>query len=131
MQLRIVDAACQPVKAATVEVWHTNHTAGYSGQIVQMCNNDQTDLTRQFFRGWQRTNQDGIVRFDSCLPRLVLRPGRVCARDANDYDPDDVANAWLTIQLLFSDTLNQSILSASRSTRTQGNQTPDWPLTMS
>lgn len=95
MQLRIVDAQCQPVEGAIVEVWHTNHTGGYSGRIVAMCNNNEDDLERRFFRGWQRTDGDGIVRFDSCFPGWYSsRANHVHLRVMKgDYDPEDSATA--------------------------------------
>lgn len=68
MQLRIVDTQCRPIENAIVEVWHTNHTGGYSGRMAPMCNNDKADVERQFFRGWQRKDTNGIARFDSCYP---------------------------------------------------------------
>lgn len=111
MRLRVVDEACQPVAGAIVEVWHTNHTGGYSGDIRRMCNNDAADLDKRFFRGWQRTDADGTVRFDSCYPgwyssRAVHVHLRVMK---GDYDPSDAAASWLTSQLLFTDELNAGI----------------------
>lgn len=111
MQLRVVDAACRPVAGAIVEVWHTNHTGGYSGEIHPMCNNDAQDTGRQFFRGWQRTDAQGIVRFDSCFPGWYGgRANHVHLRVLRgDYDARDQAQAWLVTQLLFSDALNSAI----------------------
>lgn len=128
MQLRIVDEQCRPVQGAIVEVWHTNHTGGYSGRIVQMCNNNQADLERQFFRGWQRTDAQGVVRFDSCFPgwyrgRAVHVHLRVMK---GDYDPSDAAASWLTSQLLFADTLNTEIFASAPLYRDQGQ--PDTTL---
>jgi len=109
--LRVVDTDCKPVPDAIVEIWHTNHTGGYSGRIEAMCNNDQADLDKQFFRGYQRTDIDGVVRFDSCFPGWYR--GRVnhvhfrimtCA-----YDADDRAAATLVSQLVFTDELNAAI----------------------
>lgn len=115
MQLRIVDVQCRPVENAIVEVWHTNHTGGYSGRIAPMCNNDKADVERQFFRGWQRTDANGIARFDSCYPgwygghanHVHLRVMK------GDYDPRDSATAWVTTQLLFSDELNAEIFGSA------------------
>jgi len=111
LQLRIVDAQCRPISGAIVEIWHTNHTGGYSGRIAPMCNNDQADVARQFFRGWQRTDANGIARFDSCYPGWYGgRANHVHLRVMKgDYDARDSATAWVTTQLLFADELNASI----------------------
>lgn len=111
MQIRVVNERCEPVAGALVEIWHTNYTGGYSGQIMPMCNNDQADLNKQFFRGYQRSDSQGVVRFDSCYPgwyrgRAVHVHFRVLQAA---YDPSDAAASWLTSQLLFSDALNSEI----------------------
>ncbi|MFT4100045.1 MAG: intradiol ring-cleavage dioxygenase [Burkholderiaceae bacterium] len=128
MQLRIVDTQCRLIEGAIVEVWHTNHTGGYSGRIVQMCNNDEADLDRQFFRGWQRTGKDGIVRFDSCYPGWYSsRANHVHLRVMKGgYDPSDSATAWITTQLLFADELNTAIFGSAPLYRDKGQ--PDTTL---
>ncbi|GGB99900.1 hypothetical protein GCM10007205_06520 [Oxalicibacterium flavum] len=109
--LRVVDTGCKPVPDAIVEIWHTNHTGGYSGRIEAMCNNDQADLDKQFFRGYQRTDADGVVRFDSCFPGWYRgRVNHVHFRIMTGaYDADDRAAATLVSQLVFTDALNAAI----------------------
>ncbi|MFT4257551.1 MAG: hypothetical protein QM599_11410 [Pseudoxanthomonas sp.] len=112
--LRVVDADCKPVPGALVEIWHTNHTGGYSGRIVSMCNNDQDDLDKQFFRGYQRCDENGIVAFDTCYPgwyrsRAVHIHLRVMT---GAYDADDRATTSVTTQLMFTDALNREIFGA-------------------
>jgi len=128
VQLRIVDEQCRPVQGAIVEIWHTNHTGGYSGHIVQMCNNDQADVKRQFFRGWQRTDAQGVVRFDSCFPGWYRgRANHVHLRVLKgDYDPSDAAASWLTSQLMFPDALNTEIFGSAPLYRDHGQ--PDTTL---
>lgn len=111
MQLRVLDVQCRPVVGAIVEVWHTNHTGGYSGRIADMCNNNAQDLDKQFFRGRQRTDSQGVVRFESCYPGWYRgRANHVHLRvQQGDYQADDNATAWLTSQLLFTDALNSAI----------------------
>ena len=111
LALRVVDPDCQPVEGAIVEIWHTNHTGGYSGQIVAMCNNNQDDVGKQFFRGYQRTDTNGTVGFDTCYPgwyrgRAVHIHLRVMT---GSYDANDRAASAVTTQLLFSDALNAEI----------------------
>lgn len=128
MQIRVVNERCEPVQGTIVEIWHTNHTGGYSGQINRMCNNNQADLDKQFFRGFQRTDAQGIVRFDSCYPgwyrgRSVHVHFRVLQ---GSYDPADRAASWLTSQLLFSDALNAEIFTQALLYKDKG--LPDTPL---
>ncbi|MCD9030264.1 hypothetical protein LDO32_00745 [Luteimonas sp. Y-2-2-4F] len=114
LALRVVDADCAPVEGALVEIWHTNHTGGYSGRIAAMCNNDADDLGKRFFRGYQRSDADGRVAFDTCYPgwyrgRAVHIHLRVLT---GGYEAADDAPAAVTTQLLFSDALNQEIFSS-------------------
>ncbi|PJK12141.1 intradiol ring-cleavage dioxygenase [Lysobacteraceae bacterium NML120232] len=111
LMLRVLDENCQPVPDVIVEIWHTNYTGGYSGQIQRMCNNNQDDLDKQFFRGYQRTDAAGIARFDTCYPgwyrgRAVHIHVRV---QTGEYQADDHAPASVITQFLFSDALNQEI----------------------
>ena len=115
MQIRVVNERCEPVPGALVEIWHTNYTGGYSGQIHRMCNNNAADIDKQFFRGYQRSDAHGVVRFDSCYPgwyrgRAVHVHFRVLQ---GAYDPADSAASWLTSQLLFSDALNAEIFGST------------------
>ena len=128
MQIRVVNERCEPVPDTIVEIWHTNHTGGYSGQIQRMCNNSQADLDKQFFRGYQRTDKDGIARFDSCYPgwyrgRAVHVHFRILQ---GSYDPADRAASWLTSQLLFSDALNAQIFTQAQLYKDKGQ--PDTQL---
>ena len=128
MVLRVVDTQCKPVPDAIVEIWHTNHTGGYSGQIVQMCNNNQDDLNKQFFRGYQRTDAQGVVHFDTCYPGWYNgRANHVHLRIMQgDYHADDRAQAWAITQLLFPDALNQAIFARQPLYRDKGQ--PDTTL---
>ncbi len=114
LALRVVDPTCRPVAGALVEVWHTNYTGGYSGRIAAMCNNDEADIAKQFFRGYLATDADGRVDFDTCYPgwyngRAVHIHLRVMT---GAYDADDRAPAAVTTQLLFTDELNSDIFSS-------------------
>ncbi|WP_211164084.1 dioxygenase family protein [Parazoarcus communis] len=111
LALRIVDEQCRPMPNAVVEIWHTNLTGGYSGRIARMCNNDPADVEKQFFRGYQRTDAQGIAHFNSCYPgwyrgRAVHIHLRV---QLGDYVAADRAPSSVTTQLLFADELNTAI----------------------
>ena len=128
MVLRVVDTQCQPVPDAIVEIWHTNHTGGYSGRIVQMCTNHQNDLNQQFFRGYQRTDAQGLVRFDTCYPGWYGgRANHVHLRIMKGpYNADDRATAWAITQLLFPDALNAAIFTSQPLYKDKGQ--PDTTL---
>ena len=122
IQLRVVNSQCQPVANAMVEIWHTNYTGGYSGQIHPMCNNNAQDTQRQFFRGYQRTDAQGIARFDSCYPGWYSsRANHVHIRVLQgDYKASDSASAALVTQLLYPDALNNEIFSNIPLYKTKG-----------
>lgn len=111
LALRVVDESCQPVEDVIVEIWHTNYKGIYSGQINAMCNKDEADRVAGYFRGYQRTDADGVVRFDTCYPgwysgRVVHIHFRVIS---GGYDASDSARAEVVSQLFFPDALNASI----------------------
>lgn len=111
MALRIVDDSCSPVSGAIVEVWHTNYKGGYSGDINQMCTLEEADKQADFFRGYQVTNADGIVYFNSCFPgwyngRAVHVHVRVLT---TAYDGADNAPSAAITQLLWDDAFVDTI----------------------
>lgn len=67
VRLQAVDAACRPLPAARVDIWHCDalgHYSGYSGQ-----GDDDIDTTgEKFLRGVQRTDADGIASFKTIYP---------------------------------------------------------------
>jgi len=114
ISLRIVDDACEPVAGALVEIWHTNYKGIYSGRINTMCNEDEADRAAQYFRGYQITDADGRVDFDSCFPgwytsRAVHVHVRVLT---GSYDAADSASAVVITQLLWEDSLIKSMFSS-------------------
>ncbi|WP_395642720.1 hypothetical protein [Rudaea sp.] len=114
LALRLVDVDCRPVPDAIVEIWHTNYTGGYSGRIAPMCNNKRADLDQRFFRGYQRSNAQGRVDFDTCYPgwyrgRAVHIHLRVMT---GEYQGDDGAPSSVTTQLLFADAMNRDVFTS-------------------
>ncbi len=111
LALRVLDESCEPIEDAIVEIWHTNHRGSYSGQAAALCNESVDDSQRGYFRGWQRTDGRGEVRFDTCYPgwyggRAIHVHFRVMT---GTYDGDDDAAAIATSQLFFPDDLNAEI----------------------
>lgn len=111
MSLRVVDTHCAPVAGALVEIWHTNYRGIYSGSVASLCNTDAADKTAGYFRGYQVTDSDGRVDFDSTFPGwYTSRAVHVHVRVLKgDYQSADGAEAWVITQLLFEDSLVKSI----------------------
>lgn len=70
LALKVVDTACNAVAGATVKVWHTNLEGSYSGMTPNnnMCLENQSYSSMDFFRGVQTTDASGVVYFDTCFP---------------------------------------------------------------
>jgi protocatechuate 3,4-dioxygenase beta subunit len=107
LALRIVDANCQPVKGATVDVWHTSAAGVYSAMAAgTFCNPTQEDLSkRHFSRGVQTTDANGRVDFNTVFPgwyssRTIHIHFRVRIGDT----------AMVTSQLFFEDALADEII---------------------
>jgi protocatechuate 3,4-dioxygenase beta subunit len=66
LRLQVVDALCQPMADARVDVWHCDATGVYSGYANQTDSVDTTGET--FMRGTQMTAADGVAEFDTVYP---------------------------------------------------------------
>ena len=65
--IRVVDAGCNPVPGAEVEIWHTDATGDYSSYADGGSGKDEGEGTT-FCRGLQRANADGILEFQTIYP---------------------------------------------------------------
>lgn len=83
--LKVVDAECNPVVGADVDIWHCNRKGVYTADSSNSSNasrfntgfcagNDSEALASSAFRGVQVTNEQGIAYFKSCFPGWY--PGR-------------------------------------------------------
>lgn len=111
LSLLVVNEECEPMEDVIVEVWHTNYHGIYSGEIQGICNDAQEDRAAAYFRGYQRTDAQGRVNFNTCYPgwysgRVVHFHVRV---QSGDYAAADSAAAEVITQLFFSDELNNEI----------------------
>jgi len=79
LELLVVDASCNPVPDATVEIWHASPGGVYSGAPVNgqvgsdlntgFCTgNDAAALSSGWFRGYQTAGADGRVTLDTLFP---------------------------------------------------------------
>ena len=63
LRLGVVDAArCTPIPGAAVDIWHADAGGEYSGWEENLSSG------RTFLRGIQRTDAQGIARFDTIYP---------------------------------------------------------------
>ena len=65
--MRVVDASCQPVPSASVEIWHTDATGDYSSYVDNGDGKDEGEGTT-FMRGIQTANAEGILEFQTIYP---------------------------------------------------------------
>jgi protocatechuate 3,4-dioxygenase beta subunit len=66
VRLQVVDAACNPMAGARVDIWHCDAGGLYSGYARQTGGADATGET--FMRGTQFAGADGIVEFETTYP---------------------------------------------------------------
>ena len=103
----VVDESCTPVPGATVDVWHTSADGFYSGKTAApSCTlGDPEALAGQWFRGFQTTNGDGRVDFDTCFP------GWYGGRTIHIHVQVRVGDTeYVTTQLFFEDALSDEII---------------------
>lgn len=65
--IRVVDAACEPVAGAVVDVWHTDASGDYSSYEDGGSGKDEGEGTT-FCRGVQTSDAAGIVEFQTIYP---------------------------------------------------------------
>jgi protocatechuate 3,4-dioxygenase beta subunit len=66
--IRVVDAGCEPVPGALVDVWHCDVDGDYSGFADGAGSADDAAEGTSFLRGSQVANDDGIVEFATIYP---------------------------------------------------------------
>ncbi|MEM9611632.1 MAG: hypothetical protein AAGA59_01715 [Actinomycetota bacterium] len=65
--VRVVDAACEPIPGAVVEIWHTDASGDYSAYEDGGSGKDEGPGTT-FCRGAQTADDDGILEFETIYP---------------------------------------------------------------
>lgn len=77
--LKLVNANCQPIQNADIDIWHCNAEGLYSGNSAGSSNassfntgfctgSDNRALNSRWFRGVQKTDSQGMAYFKSCFP---------------------------------------------------------------
>lgn len=123
LMLRLIRSdRCEPLAGLEVEIWHTNHEGSYSGQTPanDFCVFDQDYAKQNFFRGTQRSDNQGIVRFITRYPGWY--PGR--AIHIHLRVKNNQAQTRAT-QLYFPAELNQAVFAHHPLYRQRGQ--PDTP----
>tara|TARA_R110002167_G_scaffold61034_7_gene172108 strand:+ start:3816 stop:4757 length:942 start_codon:yes stop_codon:yes gene_type:complete len=119
---RLVDANCDPVAGAVVDIWHCDRLGVYSGdamQSVNFCTGGDSEYTsNDFFRGTQTTDADGVVWFSTCFP------GWYSSRAVHIHFIVSINNtSYVTSQVGFVDDLVDDILTSHAEYSSRG--TPD------
>lgn len=101
--IQVVDAACEPIPGARVEIWHCDVDGDYSAYADGATADDAGPGTT-FFRGYQVANDEGIVELHTRFPGWY--PGRAIHIHAAVRVDDTTV---LTTQFLFDDAVNRRI----------------------
>ncbi|KAK6821627.1 intradioldioxygenaselike [Aspergillus parasiticus SU-1] len=71
LDIQLIDTnTCEPLPQIYLDFWHCNATGVYSGVVASGNGNsdDETNIDSTFLRGLQKTNNDGIVQFQTIFP---------------------------------------------------------------
>ncbi len=107
MAFLVVDETCAPVADAEVDIWHTSPDGLYSGEDASpTCTFDDPEaVAGHWFRGIQRTDQNGRADFDTCFP------GWYSGRCIHIHITVRVGGTeYVTSQLVFDDGLCDEII---------------------
>ncbi|APR75545.1 putative dioxygenase [Minicystis rosea] len=134
LEFLVVDADCNPVPDAIVEIWHCSPVGVYSAAKTAEASdigydaNHYADLNENYctggdaegkaaswFRGYQKAGSDGRVTFDT------LFPGWYSSRTIHIHFRVTVGTTeYLTSQVFFDDSLNDEIIADHASYSTRG-----------
>lgn len=100
--IRVVDKQCQPIPAATVDIWHTDASGDYS-EYEDGGNGKDEGPGSTFCRGAQSTGANGIVEF------LTIYPGWYPGRTVHIHASVRVDGDTFTSQLYLDEELTQQV----------------------
>lgn len=109
------ELACQPLAGAIVDLWHCDAQGVYYGVNDRMLGRDLTQF--KFLRGFQRTDEKGVVRFTTIIPgwysgRTPHIHFKIRTKGENGADYE------FTSQLYFDDAFTQRIYAQGPYVRT-------------
>jgi protocatechuate 3,4-dioxygenase beta subunit len=105
-RLSVVDAACQPIANARVDIWQCDKDGVYSGYAGQATGASTIGTT--FLRGVQPTDARGMARFTAIYPGWY--PRRVTHLHVKIHL---ASNAVVTTNLFFPDAVNATVYTSS------------------
>jgi protocatechuate 3,4-dioxygenase beta subunit len=105
-QLSVVDAACQPVRDAKLDIWQCDNGGVYSGYPGQATGASTVGMT--FLRGVQSTDAEGLAKFVAIYPGWY--PGRLTHLHVKIHLP---ARGVVTTNLFFPDAVNAEVYASS------------------
>ncbi|RJF80476.1 protocatechuate dioxygenase [Oleomonas cavernae] len=119
LRLQVVDARCQALAKARVDVWHCDALGLYSGYPGQGDGRDISTVGETFLRATQIAGADGTVQF------TTLYPGWYRGRTPHIHFKAfiDRANV-LTGQIFFPDALSEAVYSSTAPYSARGSK-PD------
>jgi protocatechuate 3,4-dioxygenase beta subunit len=117
---QVKGAACSPLNAAIVDVWHCDAGGSYS----DVSDRSFDTVGQKFLRGYQVTNADGIAEFTTIYPGWY--PGRTVHIHFKVRAGDVPQSSYeFTSQLYFDDTLTDQVYTqapyAAKGQRNQKN----------
>jgi protocatechuate 3,4-dioxygenase beta subunit len=113
LSLRIVDVAdgCTPVPAARIMIWQCDANGVYSEYAVtanaDKAQNDIGSTSTTYLRGWQETDETGIVTFTTIYPGWYTP--RVTHIHIMVYNASQLAAPVKTTQFAFPDSVNSAV----------------------
>ena len=96
------ESSCTPLAGAVVDVWHCDALGQYSDV--------ESNVGRQFLRGYQVTDEDGSAQFQTIYPGWY-RGRAVHIHYKIRTDPDSEQGYEFTSQLYFDDALTDEVYS--------------------
>lgn len=125
LSLRVVDSACAPRAGVTVAIWHAIVAGSYTGQTPNnaFCVLDSALATSDEGRGFQVTDTNGVVAFDTCFPGWY--PGRAIHFHFAVRDGDTTLGVS---QLFFPEDLTRGIFASHPDYSPFGQPDTPWSL---
>jgi protocatechuate 3,4-dioxygenase beta subunit len=125
LSLRVVDSECEPRVGVAVFIWHAIVAGSYTGQTPNnaFCVLDDALVTTDQGRGFQRTDADGVVTFNTCFPGWY--PGRAIHLHFSVRDGDTTLGVS---QLFFPEDLTRGIFASHPDYVPFGQPDTPWSL---
>jgi protocatechuate 3,4-dioxygenase beta subunit len=105
--------ACTPISGARVDIWHCNAQGVYS-DVENATNGNGTNLiTENFLRGYQTTDDTGLVNFTTIYPGWYTGRAVHIHVKVRIFDASGNVTTEATTQLFFDDSTSSAVYSAN------------------